>query len=85
MRNQKNTRDGEYVGLRVGQVQVGLHVVGAMPTKSTKPMAKKQSMTGKSFAKEEFLVFSMLKIIICYFNPSLYTVNEVTLQLPPLA
>lgn len=28
MRNQKNTRDGEYVGLRVGQVQVGLHVVG---------------------------------------------------------
>jgi len=36
-----------------------------MPTKSTKPMAKKQSMTGKSFAKE--FVFC---IIISYFLKS---------------
>ena len=59
----------EYVGLRVGQVPSHFHVVGGDAHQIHKAlMAKKQSMTGKSFAKEEFLVFSMLKIIICYFN-----------------
>ncbi len=54
IRNQKNTREGEEIGLRIGKIKIFLHIIGCRADKVDKPHYKETQHHGQYLYHEGF-------------------------------